>query len=183
MVDRDQDWDFHLRTLSNSARDSNSGNDPASDPNILQSVSFVLDFCLVPQKIMGDTVRVSVICSFTCLKVSFVVYFELFLTRLCINSFLQVKRLYELCKAENSEDLVARVYPQFNKIFQRSVSSLSQSGTSNGLLLLVCFLIYWIYFHKSLNWRMIDFFFFFFFFFCLGFFLMVLGNFFHPLKL
>ncbi|XP_023536277.1 AP-5 complex subunit zeta-1-like [Cucurbita pepo subsp. pepo] len=84
MVDRDQDWDFHLRTLSNSARDSNSGNDPASDPNILQSV----------------------------------------------------KRLYELCKAENSEDLVARVYPQFNKIFQRSVSSLSQSGTSNGLLLL-----------------------------------------------
>lgn len=84
MVDRDRDWDFHLRTLSNSARDSNVANDPASDPNILQSV----------------------------------------------------KRLYELCKAENSEDLVARVYPQFNKIFQRSVSSLSQSGTSNGLLLL-----------------------------------------------
>ncbi|KGN66697.1 AP-5 complex subunit zeta-1 [Cucumis sativus] len=84
MVDRDRDWDFYLRTLSNSARDSNVANDPASDPNILQSV----------------------------------------------------KKLYELCKAENSEDLVARVYPQFNKIFQRSVSSLSQSRTSNGLLLL-----------------------------------------------
>ncbi|XP_022139677.1 LOW QUALITY PROTEIN: uncharacterized protein LOC111010525 [Momordica charantia] len=84
MVDRDRDWDFHLRNLSNSARDSNVANDPASDPNILQSV----------------------------------------------------KRLYELCKAENSEDLVARVYPHFNKIFQRSVSSLSQSRTSNGLLLL-----------------------------------------------
>uniref|UniRef100_A0A9I9DGX2 AP-5 complex subunit zeta-1 n=1 Tax=Cucumis melo TaxID=3656 RepID=A0A9I9DGX2_CUCME len=84
MVDRDRDWDFHLRTLSNSARDSNVANDPASDPNILHSV----------------------------------------------------KKLYELCKAENSEDLVARVYPQFSKIFQRSVSSLSQSRTSNGLLLL-----------------------------------------------
>ncbi|XP_023525600.1 AP-5 complex subunit zeta-1-like isoform X2 [Cucurbita pepo subsp. pepo] len=84
MADRDRDWDFHLRTLSNIARDSNVANDPASDPNVL----------------------------------------------------LSVRRLYELCKAENSEDLVARVYPQFNKIFQRSVSSLSQSRTSNGLLLL-----------------------------------------------
>ncbi|XP_022981441.1 AP-5 complex subunit zeta-1-like [Cucurbita maxima] len=84
MADRDRDWDFHLRTLSNIARDSNVANDPASDPNVLVSV----------------------------------------------------RRLYELCKAENSQDLVARVYPQFNKIFQRSVSSLSQSRTSNGFLLL-----------------------------------------------
>ncbi|KAG5546411.1 hypothetical protein RHGRI_018556 [Rhododendron griersonianum] len=48
-----------------------------------------------------------------------------------------VKKLHELCKAENSEDLIARVYPQLNKIFQRSVASISQSRTSNGLLLLV----------------------------------------------
>ncbi|KAE9458203.1 hypothetical protein C3L33_09891, partial [Rhododendron williamsianum] len=47
-----------------------------------------------------------------------------------------VKKLHELCKAENSEDLIARVYPQLNKIFQRSVASISQSRTSNGLLLL-----------------------------------------------
>ncbi|KAG5546412.1 hypothetical protein RHGRI_018556 [Rhododendron griersonianum] len=48
-----------------------------------------------------------------------------------------VKKLHELCKAENSEDLIARVYPQLNKIFQRSVASISQSRTSNGLLLLL----------------------------------------------
>ncbi|KAL5736015.1 hypothetical protein ACOSP7_030485 [Xanthoceras sorbifolium] len=77
-------WDFHLRTLSNSARDSNLATDPASDPSLLQSV----------------------------------------------------KKLYELCKEEKNEDLVARVYPHINKLFQRSVASVSQSGTSNGLLLL-----------------------------------------------
>lgn len=85
-VDRgkDRDWDFHLRSLSISARDSSSANDPASDPSVLHSV----------------------------------------------------KKLYEICKAEKSEDLLARVYPQLNKLFQRSVASLSQSKTSYGLLLL-----------------------------------------------
>ncbi|XP_050247052.1 uncharacterized protein LOC126694695 [Quercus robur] len=87
---RDGSWDFYLRSLSNSSRDSNSANDPASDPSILQSV----------------------------------------------------KKLYELCKTENSEDLVARVYPQINKLFHRAVASLSQSRTSNGLLLLVILQFY-----------------------------------------
>nr|XP_023876963.1 AP-5 complex subunit zeta-1 [Quercus suber]POE80490.1 ap-5 complex subunit zeta-1 [Quercus suber] len=87
---RNDNWDFYLRSLSNSARDTNSANDPASDPSILQSV----------------------------------------------------KKLYELCKAENSEDLVARVYPQINKLFHRAVASLSQSRTSNGLLLLVILQFY-----------------------------------------
>ncbi|CAK7338388.1 unnamed protein product [Dovyalis caffra] len=82
--DRDGNWDFHLRTLSNSSRDSNLSNDPASDPSVLQSV----------------------------------------------------KRLHELCKEENSEDLIARVYPHINKLFQRSVASLSQSRNPYGLLLL-----------------------------------------------
>ncbi|KAH0986878.1 hypothetical protein GBA52_014055 [Prunus armeniaca] len=90
MGDRDRDWDWHLRTLSSSARDSNVANDPASDFSLLQSV----------------------------------------------------KKLYELCKAENSEDLVARVYPQINKLFQRSVASLSQSRTSIGLLLLAILQFY-----------------------------------------
>ncbi|XP_061994609.1 uncharacterized protein LOC133712526 isoform X1 [Rosa rugosa] len=86
MADRDnREWDFYLRTLSNSARDSNAANNPASDPALLQSV----------------------------------------------------KKLYELCKAENSEDLAARVYPHINKLFQRSVASLSESRTTSyGLLLL-----------------------------------------------
>ncbi|KAL6999346.1 hypothetical protein U1Q18_000506 [Sarracenia purpurea var. burkii] len=84
MVDSDKAWDFHLRTLSSSARDSNFANDPASDPSLLNSV----------------------------------------------------KKLHELCKSEKSEDLIARVYPQLNRIFQRSVASISQSRTSNGLLLL-----------------------------------------------
>ncbi|KAF7833863.1 AP-5 complex subunit zeta-1 [Senna tora] len=87
MTEQDKIWDFHLRTLSNSARDSNTANDPASDPSLLQSV----------------------------------------------------KKLYELCKFENSEDLVARVYPQINKTFQRAVASLSKFRTSNGLLLLLDF--------------------------------------------
>ncbi|GAV60648.1 hypothetical protein CFOL_v3_04177 [Cephalotus follicularis] len=82
--DENKGWDFYLRTLSNSSRDSNFANDPASDPSLLHSV----------------------------------------------------KRLYQVCKSESSEDLVARVYPHINKLFQRSIASLSQSRTSNGLLLL-----------------------------------------------
>ncbi|KNA11782.1 hypothetical protein SOVF_131950, partial [Spinacia oleracea] len=81
MVDRDRNWDFYLRTLSASARDSTS---PASDPSLLESV----------------------------------------------------KKLCDLCKAEKSDDLVARIYPSINKLFQRSVASLTQSRTSHGLLLL-----------------------------------------------
>ncbi|XP_019449098.1 PREDICTED: AP-5 complex subunit zeta-1 [Lupinus angustifolius] len=90
MSQRERGWDFHLRTLSHSSRDSNTANDPASDPSLLHSV----------------------------------------------------KKLHDLCKAENSDDLVARVYPQINKIFQRAVASLSQSRTSNGLLLLVILQFY-----------------------------------------
>ncbi|KAI9083029.1 hypothetical protein K1719_034933 [Acacia pycnantha] len=83
-ANRLKNWGKNIETLSSSARDSNTANDPASDPALLQSV----------------------------------------------------KKLHEICVAENSEDLVARVYPQINKIFQRAVASLSQSRTSNGLLLL-----------------------------------------------
>ncbi|POO00426.1 AP-5 complex subunit zeta [Trema orientale] len=92
MDDRSRDWDFYLRTLSNSARDTNIASDPASDSTLLQSV----------------------------------------------------KKLNELCKAENSEDLILRVYPHINKLFQRSVASLSQSQsrTSNGLLLLAILQFY-----------------------------------------
>ncbi|KAG6637548.1 hypothetical protein I3843_11G181200 [Carya illinoinensis] len=91
MGNRDREWDFHLRSLSNSARDSGLANDSASDPSLLQSV----------------------------------------------------KKLFELCKAENSEDLVARVYPNINKLFQRAVASLSQqSRTSIGLLLLAILQFY-----------------------------------------
>ncbi|KAK6149310.1 hypothetical protein DH2020_016835 [Rehmannia glutinosa] len=84
MGDRDKEWEFHLRSLSSTARDSNYATDPASDPSLLNSV----------------------------------------------------KRLYELCKSEKSEELVARVYPNLNKIFQRCVASISRTQTSNGLLLL-----------------------------------------------
>ncbi|KAJ0796671.1 hypothetical protein HanPI659440_Chr04g0165011 [Helianthus annuus] len=45
-----------------------------------------------------------------------------------------IKCRYELCK---SEKLIARAYPQHGKIFQRFVSSISQSRLSFGLLLLV----------------------------------------------
>ncbi|CAH1444440.1 unnamed protein product [Lactuca virosa] len=47
-----------------------------------------------------------------------------------------VRKLTQLCKSENSENLIARVYPQLNKIFQRSVSSISHSRSPSGLLLL-----------------------------------------------
>ncbi|KAI3988216.1 hypothetical protein MKX01_012005 [Papaver californicum] len=82
---RDKDWGYHLRSLSQNARDSTLANDPASDPSVLHTV----------------------------------------------------RKLHEICKAEVSEDLIARVYPQMNKLFQRAVAaSLSQTRTSNGLLLL-----------------------------------------------
>jgi AP-5 complex subunit zeta-1 len=41
MSDQEGDWDFYLRILSNSARDST---DPASDPSILQSVRIFCPF-------------------------------------------------------------------------------------------------------------------------------------------
>ncbi|KAJ8493345.1 hypothetical protein OPV22_015066 [Ensete ventricosum] len=83
-VDREKDWDFHLRSLSSNARDSSSASDPASDPYILQSV----------------------------------------------------KKIYDIAREGGSEELVARAYPQINKLFQRCVSALPQSQTSNGALLL-----------------------------------------------
>lgn len=49
---------------------------------------------------------------------------------------LSVRKLTALCKSESSENLIARVYPQLNKIFQRSVSSISHSRSPSGLLLL-----------------------------------------------
>lgn len=80
----DREWEIQLRSLSTIARDSNFGNDPASDTCLLNSV----------------------------------------------------KRLCELCKNEKSEDLIARVYPHLNKIFQRSLASISQSRSSIAILLL-----------------------------------------------
>lgn len=38
MVDRDKEWEFHLRSLSSTSRDSNYATDPASDPSLLNSV-------------------------------------------------------------------------------------------------------------------------------------------------
>ena len=137
---RDGSWDFYLRSLSNSSRDSNSANDPASDPSILQSVRLILflQFSVwFPRKMEKSFCGKK--------KILFLARtLHHFCTLMCVSFFFligQVKKLYELCKTENSEDLVARVYPQINKLFHRAVASLSQSRTSNGLLLLVwlCF--------------------------------------------
>ncbi|KAK9089656.1 hypothetical protein Scep_028738 [Stephania cephalantha] len=89
-MDRERDWEFYLRSLSLSARESSSSNDPtASDPSLLQSV----------------------------------------------------RKLCEICKNEKSEDLVARVYPQMNKLFQRTVASQSPSHNSSLLLLVRALLL------------------------------------------
>lgn len=53
-----------------------------------------------------------------------------------------MRRLCELCKNEKSEDLIARIYPNLNKIFQRSVASISQSQSPVAVLLLV---LIWFY--------------------------------------
>ncbi|KAI0507495.1 hypothetical protein KFK09_013620 [Dendrobium nobile] len=45
LVDKEGDWDFHLRSLSANARDSTAASDPASDPYILQSVKKIYDIC------------------------------------------------------------------------------------------------------------------------------------------
>lgn len=66
------------------------------------------------------------------------VFFSLLMAEVLLCLFDQVRKLYELCKSEESDDLLARVYPQINKIFQRLFASVSQSRTSNGLLFLVC---------------------------------------------
>ncbi|KAK8706066.1 hypothetical protein V6N13_049644 [Hibiscus sabdariffa] len=87
MSDRERDWDFYLRTVANSARDSSFANDPASDPSLLHAVKKLCDFCRLEEKY--------------------------------------------------SEDLVARVYPHINKIFQRATASQTQSTSPNGILLLV----------------------------------------------
>ncbi|RWV82321.1 hypothetical protein BHE74_00038837 [Ensete ventricosum] len=107
-VDREKDWDFHLRSLSSNARDSSSASDPASDPYILQSV---------------------------CLRAPYLLPFDSASSRL--SRGIIVKKIYEIAREGGSEELVARAYPQINKLFQRCVSALPQSQTSNGALLLV----------------------------------------------
>ncbi|KAL5978358.1 hypothetical protein ACLOJK_029475 [Asimina triloba] len=114
--DGDRDWDFHLRTISAIARDSSSASDPASNPSLLPSV------------------RNSQNISFSSPHSRFLLVRPIRFPSLFLS--LQVKKLYEMCKAGNSDDLVARIYPQLNKLFQRSIASLSQTRTSNGLLLL-----------------------------------------------
>eukprot|EP01018_Ginkgo_biloba_P009903 Gb_09370 [translate_table: standard] len=57
-----------------------------------------------------------------------------------------VTKLYEMCQAENSADLIARVYPPINKLFQRCIASVPQSRSSTGLLLLNKG------FHEGLSW-------------------------------
>lgn len=44
-IDREGDWDFHLRSLSANARDSTAASDPASDPYILQSIRKIYEIC------------------------------------------------------------------------------------------------------------------------------------------
>ena len=141
-ANRNDNWDFYLRSLSNSARDSNSANDPASDPSILQSVRLIL---FLQFSVWFPRKMEKYFCGKKILFLGRTLHH--FCTLMCVSPFFfflwigQVKKLYELCKTENSEDLVARVYPQINKLFHRAVASLSQSRTSNGLLLLVwlCF--------------------------------------------
>ncbi|BAU02200.1 hypothetical protein VIGAN_11167900 [Vigna angularis var. angularis] len=45
MSEKDLGWDFHLRKLSVSGRDSNTANDPASDPSLLPSVKKLHALC------------------------------------------------------------------------------------------------------------------------------------------
>ncbi|CAA7394446.1 unnamed protein product [Spirodela intermedia] len=47
-----------------------------------------------------------------------------------------VRSLCEICREDKSEDLVAKVYPSVNKLFQRCVAALPQSRTTYGPLLL-----------------------------------------------
>ncbi|XP_078436746.1 AP-5 complex subunit zeta-1 [Wolffia australiana] len=47
-----------------------------------------------------------------------------------------VRSLREICREGRSEDIVAKVYPTINKLFQRCVSALPKSRTTYGLLLL-----------------------------------------------
>ncbi|KAK8626506.1 hypothetical protein V6N13_134149 [Hibiscus sabdariffa] len=58
-----------------------------------------------------------------------------------------LKKLCDFCRQQQkpSEDLVARVYPHLSKLFHRSVASLSQSTTSNGLLLLVRVFVFFFF--------------------------------------
>ncbi|PKA53525.1 hypothetical protein AXF42_Ash009021 [Apostasia shenzhenica] len=44
-VDKEGDWDFHLRSLSANARDSAAASDPALDPYILQSITKIYEIC------------------------------------------------------------------------------------------------------------------------------------------
>lgn len=111
--DKNKEWEFHLRSLSSGARDSNA----AVDLSLLNSV-----------------------CLYFSLSVYIYVYVRSILTYVCLwLGCIQVKRLCELCKEEKPEELIVRVYPHLNRIFQRAVASISQSQTSCGLLLLVNF--------------------------------------------
>jgi AP-5 complex subunit zeta-1 len=115
-------YDFHLRSLSAASRDSAAAADPASDPNILQSVIESFLGTLLPMSGFLD-VRI----------LSLLLIAPFFFSRL------KVRRVCEMCREAKGarDEMVARAFPVMSKLFQRCATAPTQAVASTGALLLV----------------------------------------------
>jgi AP-5 complex subunit zeta-1 len=123
----DGSYDFHLRSLSAASRDSAAAFDPASDPNLLQSVtaSPFGPFSKSPCPVSWMSTRI-LRCAVSCAPFFF-----------CVRE--KVRRVCEMCRTakEAKDEMVARAFPVMGKLFQRCAAAPTQAVASTGVLLLV----------------------------------------------
>ena len=119
----DGSYDFHLRSLAAVSRDSAAAADPASDPNLLQSVTASPFEPFSPCPVSGMYIRI----------------FSLLLLASFFFPLVKVRRVCEMCReAKDARDeMVARAFPVMSKLFQRCAAAPTQAVASTGVLLLV----------------------------------------------
>lgn len=119
----DGSYDFHLRSLSAASRDSAAASDPASDPNLLQSVTASPLDRFSPCPVSWMYARI----------LRFVVLRAIFFPRV------KVKRVCEMCRTakEAKDEMVARAFPVMSSLFRRCAAAPTHAVASTGVLLLV----------------------------------------------
>jgi AP-5 complex subunit zeta-1 len=120
-------YHFHLRSLSAASRDSAAASDPASDPNLLQSVIASPLALLLISGLLDIYIWI----------------FSLLLLAPFFFSRVKVRRVCEMCREakEARDEMVVRAFPVMSKLFQRCATAPTQAVASTGLLLLVKILL------------------------------------------
>ena len=119
----DGSYDFHLRSLAAASRDSSAAADPASDPNLLQSVTASSFEPFSPCPVSWMHIRI----------------FSLLLLAPFFFPRVKVRWVCQMCQEakEARDEMVARAFPVMSKLFQRCAAAPTQAVASTGVLLLV----------------------------------------------